>query len=225
MKFLSYSVRAVVAGAMLAAPVLATAAGAASVPVSLTLSQVQPFAVASGTLTADDQVATIALDLDRPGTSRVSFETLSYAGGTLLSGAKVAGGGFDPIISVYDQNNVLIWFNDDNPLGLADKVTGLKSDSRLDLTLKSGLYTIAVSQFDNFPDYLLDPSAPGKGPNFTAPLGCSNGIFCGTGGSNRTGSYTVQVSAAPIPLPAGLPLLATGLAALGGLGLARRRAA
>lgn len=216
-------VRAAVTGAMFAL-LLATTAGAVSVP-AITISNSVPFGTASGTLTADNQVATIGLQLARSGLSRVSVETLSYAGGTLLGGGKVAGGGFDPIVSVYDHNNVLVWFNDDNPLANTDSATGRGSDSRLDLDLKAGLYTIAVSQFDHFPDYLLgdfQASAQAGNPRFTAPLGCSNGIFCDGAGSNRTGNYSVKVSAAPIPLPAGLPLLASGVAVLGFFGLRGR---
>lgn len=213
------------AGGLLAALItLPLGASAAVVPASISLSAPTGYATTSGTLATDNQVALIHFNLAAPGTSAVSFETFSYAGGTMRDGTKVARGGFDPVVSLFDNDGVMVKFNDDTPLGgRMDSITSRSSDSRLDITLKSGSYTVAVSQFSNFPDYLLTDNFHSDNPTFTSDFGCSNGRFCDGAGTNRTGDYALQVSVAPIPVPAALPLLLSGIAALGGLGLMRRR--
>ncbi|NJO38775.1 MAG: hypothetical protein HC871_15685, partial [Rhizobiales bacterium] len=125
--------------------------------------------------------------------SIVTIETISYAGGTFASNpALIAGpGGFDPILSLFDGTGAFIAANDDG-LGVAvDPGTGFAFDSRLETTLAPGVYTVVVTQFDNFfaggvgddisTGFVLDGD-----PTFTSFFGCSEGIFCDLGGNDRS---------------------------------------
>ena len=126
--------------------------------------------------------------------------------------------------------------NDDGGPGNvpADPMTGEFYDTFFTSVLAAGTYTVSVQQFNNFAiGPLLSNGFERDGQGiFTGPLfGCSQGFFCAFGGSNRDGHWAFDISGVekadvpPVPVPAALPLMATGLAALGFLGRRRKQKA
>jgi hypothetical protein len=194
--------------------IAAALAGLAALPAAAV-----PF---NGTLAADDDVALFDV-LVEDIRSFVSVETVSYAGGTLSDGTEVAAGGFDPVLAIFDSAGSLIATNNDDPDAAEDPATGgafdafLRPGSPLDI----GTYTVAVSQYDSFPvGPTLADGYDEDDPSFTAKYFCDAGQFCDFTGADRTADWALEVSVAPVPLPAGGLLL---LGALGGLAMARRR--
>lgn len=177
--------------------------------------------------------------------SSVTLRTFSYAGGTNGEGELVLGGGFDPILALFDSNGALVSRNDDDETGSApaDASTGREFDTLLTATLAAGTYTVAVTQYDNLAAGLSLASGfdrSGEG-NFTAAFGCSQGFFCDVTGSNRNSSWAFDITgvaaaslpgvgtppppATPteVPLPAGFVLLGTAVAGLAGASARRRK--
>ena len=186
----------------------------------------------TGAFERDDDVQLFDFAVDTLST--VTLRTYSYAGGTQADGTAIAAGGFDPILAVFDEDGLLLGGNDDDILGAVgtDPVTGAALDSFLDPVVAPGSYTLALSQYDNFPvgSTLAEGFALQGEESFTGAFGCTAGIFCDTTADSRTGAWAVDIlgvetaaldDGAPgvIPLPAALPLLA---GALGLVGLARR---
>src|SRR5690242_7963295 len=60
----------------------------------------------SGNFSQDDDITTISIALTAPGTLNV--QTLSFAGGTASSGATIAPGGFEPVLSLFDASGALL---------------------------------------------------------------------------------------------------------------------
>ncbi|MEM7043214.1 MAG: DVUA0089 family protein [Pseudomonadota bacterium] len=148
----------------------------------------------------------------------VTIETVSFLGGDSVSDPVVPlpGGGFDPILTLYDSTGTVLAFNDDID------TPGGDWDALIELTLDPGIYTVALTQYINFFDgdvgdnisngFLFD----GPSDNFTGPLfGCSNGSFCADGGENRSSFYAVNFSAQAVPEPGTLALLGFGLVGAG----------
>ena len=159
--------------------------------------------------------------------SIVTIETISYAGGVVATNPALVdlGGGFDPIISLFDESGAFIADVDDGS-ATVDAGTGFAFDSFLEETLPAGTYTVVVTQFDNFfvggvgDDISLGFDFDGAPDNFTAFFGCTNGSFCDVGGNNRSNFFNVNVTAQAVPEPSTLALLGFGLV---GAGLAYRR--
>ncbi len=206
--------------AMLAAT---TMPGSAATLSGLSLSDMNPAAAAFGKLSGDQDVAFLRLNLATKQTSQVSFETFSYAGGKMSNGTVVGRGGFDPIVTVFDHTGRMIGFNDDNrATNRRDSLNGGPGDSLLQLRLDPGKYTVAISQFANFPNYSVDGPYSETEGNYSGRFGCSNGQFCDATGLNRTSDYALDVKVAPIPVPPALPLMAAGIGALMTLRIRRR---
>ncbi len=175
-----------------------------------------------GTLAGDDQVQQYSYTATGPGV--VLFSTDSYGGGTYNSVTTPAGG-FVPVISVFNAANGLLLGSDggDGVCSggmLADPTTNMCDDASLSLTLGSGSYVVAVSEFFNVP----------VGPNLSDGFleegqGNFTGATCGTSGAfyetdvapcvQRDGNFALNISAAPEPTTLGLGILAIAAGLIG----------
>lgn len=98
---------------------------------------------------ADSQVST-PFSVASP--TELTFRSYSYAGGTNIAGQAITAGGFDPIISVFDQGGNLVFFQDDGPLAVpVDPATGADFDFHVQQFLQPGDYQAIVTAFENFP--------------------------------------------------------------------------
>jgi len=183
----------------------------------------------TGTFSADDEVQLFNFTVGSATT--VTLKSYSYAGGVQADGNVVSAGGFDPILALFDSTGAFIANNDDGgepDVGM-DPVTGSVYDTFLQVVLNPGVYTVAVTQYDNFAATTLSELFNRVGePFFTAAYGCSNGQFCDIGGFNRTNFWAFDIlgvddaETPPVPLPAAAWAF---LAGLGLIGAARKRAA
>lgn len=168
----------------------------------------------------------IALD------SIVTIETVSYAGGDFVGspGSSTSGGGFDPILSLFDGGGLFITQQDDGSTNV-DAVTGAAFDSFFQPNLVAGTYTLVITQFDNFfLGAVGDPLSTGfefDGPGFetfTSDFGCTAGKFCDVSfpSNSRNNRFAINISAEAlaVPEPAALAMLGFGLV---GIGIAYRR--
>lgn len=159
----------------------------------------------TGSLSDPNQVLLFNFVVGAP--SNVTLRTYTYSGGTNAAGTTFAGGGFDPILALFDSTGLLIGQNDD-----LDTFAGLW-DTYLNTNLAAGTYTVSVQAFSNF----------AIGPNL------SDG-FQNTGSFNgRTTNWAfdvLNVQAATqigaVPEPATWAMMLAGFGAVG-LGMRRRK--
>lgn len=169
----------------------------------------------NGNFSQDDDLHYFTVQLNAPGD--FSIRTNSYAGG-----------GFDPVISVFDgvdPASMLIGLNNDGGcLAVGqDPNTGACWDSLLSFTaMPAGFYLVVLSQSDNTPfgPTLGDGfNRTGQG-NFTglAFLG-SPGSFIDSNPSQRTSEWSLDILnvdfATDVPEPATALLFTAALVALG----------
>ncbi|AMK78084.1 MULTISPECIES: DVUA0089 family protein [Methylomonas] len=147
---------------------IAVLAGAATLPVPA-LSAAFDF---NGSFAQDNDVVRFDFSLGLPGA--VTLFTSSWLGG-----------GFDPILTLWDGGGNQILEQDDGSLGGALVSNGVtynygEFDSYINLNLAAGNYIATLTQYDNFSvsGILADGFLRDTDPVFTAAFGCSNGRFC-----------------------------------------------
>jgi hypothetical protein len=145
-----------------------------------------------GTIGTDDEVQLFTFFLNSAST--VVIRTWSYAGGVNAAGQTIQGGGFDPILAVFDDSGLLIDQQDDTTLGPASD----NLDAYISANLNGGAYNLSLMQFDNFANgpNLSDGFRYSHEPTFTEIFGCSNNTFCSYDGLNRTGDWAVDITGA-----------------------------
>src|SRR5579872_2213210 len=158
--------------------------------------------------------------------------TLSYAGGSLISGA-IPRGGFDPTLTLFDSTGRLVAANEDGGCGprAADAVTGQCWDSYLSLLLPAGTYRLVLTQStngangptlsDSFKSFCsqANQTAGNCTQNFTPnpqPGVLPDGFWDETR-DRRTASYAVQVLGAPGAITAVEPSINSSAALPGGV--------
>lgn len=178
----------------------------------------------SGNFSQDDDITTISISLTAPAT--LSVQTLSFAGGLSSSGAAIAPGGFEPVLSLFDSTGTLLAI--DSVGGTApsacggrgvDPGSGFCLDALLNTPLSTGAYTLALTESDNVPNTLLLAdgfSRQGQG-NFTGPDNLGQpGSFVLFDGSQRTNFWAIDVANADAADIASVPEPGVGwLAAIG----------
>ena len=181
-----------------------------------------------GNFTADDDVQ--QFDFSIPSDSLVTIETISYAGGEFAAspGDFLSGGGFDPILSLFDSDGFFIAEQDDGSPNV-DVITGSAFDTFFQPTLSAGTYTVVITQFDNFfsgvvGDHISTGFDLTGDPNFTAAFGCAAGQFCDfsfpSDSRNKRFAINISAEALAVPEPGALAMLGFGLL---GVGMAYRR--
>lgn len=187
---------------------------------------------ASGSFTRDDALAQFTLDL--PSADVLSVRSWSYAGGINAAGEAVAGGGFAPVLALFDAQGWLLQLahgsgseNVCSVLGSAAPASGFCWDAAFSLPLAAGHYTLVLSQDGNAPpDNLFTGSHAKAGmADYTGQdfLGQAGLQFIQVDGTPRTGHWALDITASAVPEPAGALLMLLGLAGAAGQRLARRR--
>jgi hypothetical protein len=140
------------------------------------------------------------------GTSTVNFRTYGWGGGTNAAGTTIAGGGFDPILTLFDAADNFVLQQDD----------AIGFDFNVNEMLAAGSYRAVISTFPNF----------SNGTNFANGFE-NNGNFNG-----RTSAYAFDilnvtkatgVNSTAVPEPSNL--IGTAVAGFVVIGLKRKLAA
>ncbi len=141
-----------------------------------------------------------------------------------------AGGGFAPVLSLFDGAGLLLALDVgsahtcvDPGAGPPDAATGFCWDARLNIALNAGDYTVVLSQDANLPlgPTLSDGFAQTGRPDYTGVdyLGQPGLRFINVDGRPRSGAYVLEVAVengnvVPEPAAPALVALALGLSAL-----------
>jgi hypothetical protein len=168
----------------------------------------------TGAFSTDDQIQLFSIGLS--ATTDVTFETLSFGGGTNSAGSVIQFGGFDPRLTWFQSDGTEIGSNAGPHCGPNGPYIGACNDAFFLGTLAAGNYTLALTQDGNDPNGALSDGFSQTGnPNFTATGSCSQ--FCDSlSGDQLTNSWAVDIlfvssSGGNTPEP--------GTAALGGIAL------
>jgi hypothetical protein len=177
-----------------------------------------------GNLPTDDYLQAYEFTVTTAGL--VTLKTLGYAGGTNGLGDTILGGGFDPLLTLFDGDSNFIVANDDGGCGAVgtDASTLNCFDSALSIFLQPGFYGVILSESGNFAlgsSFFDSFSQVGNG-NFTCPqfLGTAGG-FCDASPSHRNSSFALDITtpdSQSVPVST-VPEPAPGVLLLSGLGL------
>ena len=176
----------------------------------------------SGTFSADNQV--FEYDFSNVAAQNYLFDTTSYAGGLNVNGTASAGGGFAPVLSLYNGTTDQFLMGGGtggvcNGSTAADTITGLCDDAYFSTTLGPGDYVLQLTEFPNYPVGNLGSGFQfGGDPNATGTVcGVSGGQFLESDVApcvQRNGNYTVNVGVSPVPEPSTWLLMVAPLLAL-----------
>ncbi|EKU97269.1 PEP-CTERM putative exosortase interaction domain-containing protein [Leptolyngbya sp. PCC 7375] len=150
-----------------------------------------------GTFAQDDDVQ--LFDFSIATESAVTLRTYSYAGGTQADGTFIDAGGFDPVLSLFDGDGNFIFLSDDDESGTVanDPTTGRAYDGFLDIMLKAGDYTLALTQYNNFSNTtnLADGFRQEGNANFTSNFArcTTDSMFCDFTGDVRTNEWALDI--------------------------------
>lgn len=181
----------------------------------------------TGSFTSDDQVQ--LFDLSLSSTSVVTFETLSYGGGTNSALATIPPGGFEPRLTWFQADGAFIGSDHGEHCSDTNSYLGACDDAYFSGPLDAGSYILALTEDGNDPNGDLGAGFMEQGNgNFTATGSCLG--FCDSlSGAQLTGNWAVDIlnvdSAGPavtIPEP-GTPALTGSLLALLALAGLKRR--
>ncbi len=184
----------------------------------------------TGTFSADNELFTLAINLNSPTGGTISANTLSYNGGLNAAGNNIAAGGFAPVLVLFDSAGDEVYRN----IGSSNSPASCSANTFCwDAVFNfatgiGGSYTLVLSQDENLPsDLNLADGYSQNSTDYTAGNGCAGGMFCQIDGAQRTGFWALDISVVPtetgtVPEPGSAGLLA---AAAGAWALSRRRTA
>jgi hypothetical protein len=171
-----------------------------------------------GSFSADNQVALFTFTANSP--ELITFQTYSYAGGT-VNATTFPAGGFAPTAFIFDGlGTVLTLTNGTCGQVGTDPNTLNCDDIYYQNTLGPGTFTLALAVYDNVPagNFVADGFTQDGNPGFTCQETFTSGSFCDVTaiGLTRTGDYAISfdgadsVSQVGIPEPGSMGLLLAG---------------
>lgn len=176
-------------------------AAVASLSLFAPVSQAAPYSF-SGQFLSDDDV--VSFDLKMAGSGDFSVRTLGWGGGVNAVGQSISGGGFAPVVSLFDNSGALIHLivGSSNVCGsnsgAVDKNTGACWDAVFTVTLPAGLYTLALSQDGDVPygPFMVDGFSRAGEKTYTGLdyLGLAS-KFVNVDGSQRSGDWALDINA------------------------------
>ena len=102
----------------------------------------------TGTLNDPNDVLMFNFTVGSPST--ITLRSYSYAGGTNAAGTPISGGGFDPILTLFDSTGLEINHNDDGGSAHVPCDAGRCYDVYLQQLLSPGTYTVSIQAYSNF---------------------------------------------------------------------------
>jgi hypothetical protein len=185
-----------------------------------------------GHFAADNDLVTFSISLTAPAGGTISAQTFSYVGGTNAAGTTFAGGGFAPVLVLFDSAGDEVFRASQN--AACDGSVFCWDASLSYPASTAGHYTLVLSQDGNWPSgnlaagYTQDGSA---NAHYTAQYGCTpsdpGALFIQLDCAHRSSLWALDLAVAGgtvavVPEPTGTVLTVAGL---GALALWRRRTA